>query len=328
MKTSSTQSEFDLIRRYFAEMTTSCEGVSLGIGDDAAVLSVPPGMELVVSMDTLVAGIHFFPTVDPSTLGHKALAVNLSDLAAMGAEPAWVTLAITLPEVDESWLEAFSKGFGDLARQYQIALVGGDTTRGPLSITVQAHGFVPSGWALRRDGARVGDEIYVTGTLGDAALYLASIIAADGQQSCVESLSRRLEMPQPRVEAGLTLRRLAGGSIDISDGLLADLGHMLEASDVGGSIALSRLPLSDEVNDWIHLSDDWSPVIAGGDDYELCFTAAPSEKAEIDRLSDKLDLQITCIGTIEEVPGLRVVKPDGDIWSGKDAGFDHFKGAG
>ncbi|MCU7844809.1 MAG: thiamine-phosphate kinase [Candidatus Thiodiazotropha sp. (ex Monitilora ramsayi)] len=323
---SAIQSEFDLIRRYFAGLTRSREDVSLGIGDDAALLNVPPGMELVVSIDTLVEGVHFFPDVSPAALGHKVLAVNLSDLAAMGAEPAWITLALTLPKVDESWLTQFSRGFEALAGRHGVALVGGDTTRGPLSITVQAHGWVPAGAALRRGGARDGDELYVTGTLGDAALYLASRNFNLSEQRLFDSLRERLERPQPRVEAGLALRGIASSAIDISDGLIADLGHILAASGMGATISLDRIPLSMEMAQWQRKSGDWQTVLAGGDDYELCFSADRSQGKEITRISEELDLPISCIGMIESQSGLRITQPDGKLWSAPDRGFDHFSG--
>ena len=325
---STTQSEFDLIRHYFAGLTRSRDDVSLGIGDDAALLNVPPGMELAVSIDTLVAGVHFFSDVSPAALGHKVLAVNLSDLAAMGAEPAWTTLALTLPKVDESWLTEFSRGFEALAGRYGAALVGGDTTRGPLSITVQAHGWVPAGSALRRSGAREGNDIYVTGTLGDAALYLASKSLNLSEQGQFAPLRESLERPQPRVEAGLALRGIASSAIDISDGLIADLGHILAASVMGASISLDRMPLSKEMAQWQHKKKDWSTVLAGGDDYELCFTADKSKRKEITRISKELNLPISCIGTIESQPGLRITQPDGKLWSGPDKGFDHFSEEG
>jgi len=323
MKQPSPLSEFDLISRYFANLTASRGDVLLGIGDDAALLEVPPGMALAVSIDTLVAGVHFFADVSPESLGHKSLAVNLSDLAAMGAEPVWATLALTLPEANPSWLEAFVRGFSRLAAIHGVALVGGDTTRGPLSITVQIHGFVPVGQALRRSGARVGDRIYVTGSLGEAALALKRLQAGAGEGLSVE-LRQRLEMPQPRIEAGLSLRSLANSAIDLSDGLQADLGHILAASGVGARIRLQQLPLCSTVMDWIAKTGEWDQVLAGGDDYELCFTAAADRHDEIQQLSQKLNLAMSHIGEVESMPGLRVIKPDGQPWLATKRGFDHF----
>lgn len=304
-------------------LTAAREDVLLGIGDDAALLEVPAGKALAVSVDTLVAGVHFFADVSPESLGHKALAVNLSDLAAMGAEPAWATLALTLPEVNQPWLEDFVRGFARLAAAHGVALVGGDTTRGPLSITVQVHGLVPAGQALRRGGARVGDRIYVTGSLGEAALALKQLMAGAGETLSME-LRQRLELPQPRVAAGLALRGLAHSAIDLSDGLLADLGHLLSASGVGAGIALQALPLAPVVTDWIAAGGEWDVALAGGDDYELCFTVAADQDDEIQRLSHKLNLAMSCIGMVEEAPGLRVIKPDGQPWHSTVAGFDHF----
>jgi thiamine-monophosphate kinase len=325
MTTQSTKSEFDLIHEYFTGLTHSRSDVTLGIGDDGALLRVPDKMELVVSIDTLVAGVHFFADVSPQALGHKALAVNLSDLAAMGAEPAWVTLALTLPEVDNAWLKGFAQGFAALAQEYNVALVGGDTTRGPLAVSVQAHGWVPEGRALRRDGARAGDDIYVTGYLGDAALCLLSS-QNPSAKSLFETLRYRLERPQPRIEAGLALRGIATSAIDISDGLAADLGHILQASGLGASISLVELPLSEPLSQWLQAGEDWNVVVAGGDDYELCFTADPVHRADIDQLGQTLGLSISRIGNLERQPGLRIVQEDGELWQGPVTGFDHFAG--
>ncbi len=322
-------SEFDLIRRFFSRATPSRSDVLLGVGDDAALVEVPPETQLAISVDTLVSGVHFFPEVDPEALGHKALAVNLSDLAAMGAEPAWATLALTLPSADDAWLTAFVRGFADLAGRHGVELIGGDTTRGPLSVTVQVHGLVPVGRALRRSGARVGDHIYVTGHLGDAALCLRMLQSKQGGlPAAYQSMRVRLERPQPRVEAGLALRRIASSAIDLSDGLLADLGHVLEASGVGARVDLPQLPLSARFAEWLAVSGDWTPAIAGGDDYELCFTAAGDQSGEIEAIARELDLKITPIGRIEEEAGLRVWLGEERLWQGKGAGFDHFGGRG
>src|SRR5512134_634676 len=236
-------SEFDIIRRYF---TRPARHAVLGVGDDAAVLRPAPGNDLVVSTDMMVAGRHFLPGADPAGLGHKALAVNLSDMAAMGAAPRWATLALALPEADEPWLEAFARGFFELAERHGVELVGGDTTRGPLNLCVQILGEVPTGRALRRDGARPGDDIWVSGRLGDAALLLAHrrgelVLAPQQAAAC----RRALDLPEPRVALGLRLRGLAHACIDISDGLLADLGHVLERSRAGATVSLEAIPRSD-----------------------------------------------------------------------------------
>jgi thiamine-monophosphate kinase len=323
MSQRSALTEFDLIRRFFAHLTAARDDVRLGIGDDAALLDVAPGKTLVVSMDTLVSGVHFFPSVSPASLGHKSLAVNLSDLAAMGAEPAWATLSLTLPEVDDSWLEAFASGFGALATRYGIQLIGGDTTRGPLSITVQAHGLVPAESALRRGGARDGDQIYVTGCLGDAALFL-NALNTDSVTAGGEPLRQCLERPEPRVEAGVALRELATSAIDISDGLLADLGHILDASGVGATIELDKIPLSEQAATLHSRDEDWTPIVSGGDDYELCFSVPQSKQSDIARISERLHLKMTCIGVIEGRSGLRALLPDGSLWRAPSAGFSHF----
>ena len=315
--------EFGLIQRYFASVTSRRGDVALGVGDDCALLRIPAGQDLAVSIDTLVAGVHFFADVEPASLGHKALAVNLSDLAAIGAEPAWVTLALTLPQADDAWLAAFSDGFAVLARRYGVQLVGGDTTRGPLSITVEAHGLVPVGKALRRDGASAGDLVCVTGSLGDAGLALQRL--AGGDPSVVsEEIGERLLKPQPRIEAGLALRGLATAAIDISDGLSADLGHLLQASAVGASIELEKLPLSAAVRRAIVRDEQWALPLASGDDYELCFTIPAERAPELPAISEALRLAITPIGLVEAKPGLRCLRGDGSLWTHTTTGYDHF----
>lgn len=316
--------EFGLIRRYFKASALEREDVALGIGDDCALLRVPADTQLAVSIDSLVAGVHFLPDVDPETLGHKVLAVNLSDLAAMGAEPAWVTLALTLPEANLEWLEAFSRGFSALAKRHAVQLVGGDTTRGPLSITIQAHGFLPLGEGLLRSGARVGDLVCVTGTLGDAGLALKLSQHGDLETAGSNELRARLEKPEPRLEAGLALRGVASAAIDISDGLLADLGHLLDASGVGATIMLDQLPLSDAVSSALVHDRDWSIPLASGDDYELCFTLPPSLLGQVQAIGRHLQLPICVIGQIEAMPGLRCVRENATLWKPSATGFNHF----
>lgn len=316
--------EFELIRTYFARQPVARRDVVLGIGDDAAVLQPAPGQQLVVTTDLLVAGVHFLPDVDPASLGHKALAVNLSDLAAMGAEPAWFLLNIALPSVDEKWLAGFCDGLFALARQYNVQLVGGDTSRGPLTIAIEAHGFVPAGQALTRSGARPGDRIFVTGTLGDAGLALRHRqgrlqLAAAELPACV----KRMDRPMPRIEAGLLLRAVAASAIDISDGLVADLGHILEQSNTGARIDLGRVPVSPAYR--AHLHDaGWDLALANGDDYELCFTVPPEKLTALEKIKSRFP-DITEIGIIESEPGLRIFDVAGKPYVSKITGHDHFR---
>jgi thiamine-monophosphate kinase len=316
-------SEFDLIRHFFSGMTSKRGDVVLGIGDDAALLRVPQGMDLVVSVDTLVAGVHFFPDVSALDLGHKVLAVNLSDLAAMGAEPAWATLALTLPSIDELWISEFCRGFSELASDHGLQLVGGDTTSGPLSITVQVQGLLPMGKGLTRSGAQVGDDIYVTATLGDAALAL-SCKREKHQQDDLAKLLERLERPTPRVEVGLALRDIASSAIDISDGLAADLGHILQASQVGAKVELDKIPLSPPVKARIQQSKDWSIAIAGGDDYELCFTLPPVHRDRVAAISQQTGVAVTRIGVIDAQTDLRFFLPDESLLIPEYVGYEHF----
>jgi thiamine-monophosphate kinase len=321
-------SEFDLIRRYF---THRARHAVLGVGDDAAIVTVRRGCELVISADMLVEGRHFFRAVDPRWLGHKALAVNLSDMAAMGATPRWATLALALPRADARWLAAFSRGFMTLARRHGVDLIGGDTTRGPLNICVQIMGEVRRGGALRRDGARAGDDIWISGTLGDAALALAAIQGRIALKPAeLARCARRLHEPQPRVALGLALRGIAHSAIDISDGLLADLGHILERSKVCAEIELAALPVSAVLARYIERVVACHAMLAGGDDYELCFTAPPTARARISRISRRVGIALTCIGSTRAmrrgVPRLIVRAPDGTALRPAGAGgHDHFR---
>ncbi|MFA7351147.1 MAG: thiamine-phosphate kinase [Methylotenera sp.] len=328
-------SEFDLIAQYFTRPTHQTK---LGVGDDAALISVSPGMELAVSADMLVAGTHFFNDADAYKLGWKSLAVNVSDMAAMGANPKWATLAIALPEVNTAWLAEFSRGFFACADAFNIDLIGGDTTRGPLTISVQIMGEVPIGQAIKRSNANVGDEIWVSGHCGDAALALAHMqgkltLPVDALASCAEAL----HTPQPRVALGLALRQIASSAIDISDGLLADLGHILERSNVGATLMLSRVPhsayLADKLAGAGHRNEGatnaydknvLNMLLAGGDDYELCFTAPTEKHAEISSLSEKLALPLSCIGRITTNTGLIVHGFNDETLDFKETGFDHF----
>lgn len=301
--------EFELIRRYFSSDTAARDDVSLGVGDDAALLRVPAGMELAVTTDTLLPGVHFPSHLDAAAVGHRALAANLSDLAAMGAEPAWLLLALTLPMVDEAWLEAFSGGFKALARKHGAALVGGNLARGPLNITITAQGLLPQGQALKRAGAKPGDRIYVTGHPGDAAAGLKLMLAGKGDvdDACVQ----RFTHPEPRIAAGVALRGLASACIDISDGLLGDLGHILETSGAGATILTARLPLSKRLLALHGREEAQKLALTGGDDYELCFTAPPTRQQELEKRIAATGCAVTCIGSVEPVPGLRCLEASG-----------------
>jgi thiamine-monophosphate kinase len=321
-------SEFDLIARYFSRSPVTRADVVLGVGDDCALLEVPAGRQLAVSIDTLVEGTHFARDADPHALGHKALAVNLSDLAAMGAEPAWATLALTLPAADEDWVAAFAAGFLELATQYEVQLVGGDTTRGPRSVTVQVHGFVEPGRALRRDSARPGDLVYVTGTLGDAGLALLAQQGLFVGLGTVAGLRGRLDRPTPRLAEGRALVGVASAAIDVSDGLAADLGHVCTASGVGATLYLDRLPCSAAVRTYVAETCDWSVPVAAGDDYELCVTVPADRQAEVEALAAGLSAGLHWVGVIERTPGVRLVLPDGSMLDHAPRGYDHFAGNG
>ncbi|HET8692850.1 MAG TPA: thiamine-phosphate kinase [Steroidobacteraceae bacterium] len=316
--------EFELIARHFARGGASRPDVRLGVGDDGALLAVPAGQELVLALDTLVEGAHFPKGFDARFVGHRALAVNLSDLAAMGAEPAWALLGITLPSADEPWLSGFSAGFDALARRHGVALVGGDTTRGPLTVTVTVGGTVPAGQALRRDGARVGDDVWISGTPGDAAAGLAILsgrLPAQGRAR--EALLARFQLPQARVALGAALRGLATACIDVSDGLAGDLAKLCAASGVGADLESRELPLSAGLCSVAMREARLSFALGGGDDYELLFTADPSERARLQALDAGVVLKR--IGTVSAEPGVRV---DGAP-PARDAGhgFDHFAAA-
>jgi thiamine-monophosphate kinase len=313
--------EFALIDRIRARLPQPRADVLLGIGDDAALLRVPAGMALAVATDTLNAGVHFAHDAAPAAIGWKSLAVNLSDLAAMGATPAWCTLSLSLPQADAAWLDGFLDGFLALAREHDVALVGGDTTRGPLSICVTVHGLVDPARALRRDGARVGDEVWVTGTLGDAALALAQLQAGGAADPL---LLARLERPTPRVACGHGLRGIAHACIDLSDGLLQDLGHVCRASGVAAEIVLDALPASRTL---LSLSTaetriGWQAI--GGDDYELCFTAPVPARDAIAALSTSSGVPATRIGRIVGGTGVRALHADGSEYLPPRGGYSHF----
>jgi len=320
-------SEFRLIKQYF---THAAPHTLLGVGDDAALVRPARGQVLAVAADMLVGGRHFFMDADPESVGHKALAVNLSDMAAMGARPRWATLGVALPGADAGWVAAMSRGFMRLARRHGVDLIGGDTTRGPLNLCVQIIGEVPAGRALRRDGARPGDDVWVSGTLGDAALA----VAARGGKIRLKPaerrlLQRRLDWPQPRVALGLALRGVARSAIDVSDGLVADLGHICEGSRVAAVVARDRLPLSPLLRRLLERRAALAAVLGGGDDYELCFTAAPARRAAVERAAARARTRVTRIGHMIRAPGdacsVVVVDGEGLPLAVARTGFDHFR---
>jgi len=317
--------EFSLIDRIRQRTAQSRDDVRLGIGDDAALLAVPSGQELAVAIDTMVEGVHFPRDTPAADIGWKALAVNLSDLAAMGATPAWALLALTLPRADEALIDGFADGFAQLAQTYRLALVGGDTTRGALTISVAVHGFVPPGKALTRAGAQVGDAVLVTGTLGDAASGLQLLQQRRRGDAQSNYLIERLNRPTPRVAAGLALRERASACIDVSDGLLADLGHICATSGVGAEIEAALLPRSSALLD---LFDDVSSrgfALSGGDDYELCFTVPPQRVASVQADLARLGCGATRVGRIVEGEGVKVRDANGQWLESAHQGWDHFR---
>lgn len=315
-----TVGEFDLIARIRARCA-SRDDVALGIGDDAALLQPPADLQLAVAMDTLNAGVHFPHETSPADIGWKALAVNLSDLAAMGATPAWCTLSLSLPQGDGAWIDAFLDGFLELADAHRVALVGGDTTRGPLSVCVTAHGFVEAGSALLRSGARAGDDIWVSGTLGDAAGALAQLQAGNA----VDPLLRaRLDRPAPRVALGRALRGIANACIDVSDGLLADLGHLCDASGVGAGIELASLPASASMRSGFDVETRRALQATGGDDYELCFTAPEAKRSDVGHAAREAGVEVARIGRVVAGAGVVARGENGEPWAPPRKGYAHF----
>jgi thiamine-monophosphate kinase len=319
--------EFDLIRRFFVrgESPRRESGVILGIGDDAALLDPPEGADLVAAVDTIVAGRHFPEGADARSIGHRALAVNLSDIAAMGATPLWATLALTLPSVNADWLAGFAAGFLDLADAYGVALVGGDTTRGPLTVSVQILGHVPHGAALRRSGAQAGDLLAVSGTLGDAAAGLATLRASspNARSRDADALIRRFEYAEPRVQLGLSARGIASAAMDLSDGLVGDLPKLAQASALAACVSVEQLPLSAAMRATASAKQALDWALAGGDDYELLF-AVPAERfAELKAAADRLNLLLTTIGELRVGAGVTWLRNGKEFVPGV-SGFDHF----
>jgi len=314
--------EFDLIAKYF---TRSVKRAALGVGDDCALFATSPGMQLAVSSDMLVEGRHFLSTVAPERLGHKALAVNLSDLAACGARPVAFTLALAMPGVDERFLEGFARGLLALADEHDCELIGGDTTRGPLNLCITVFGELPAGQALLRSGARAGDELYVSGTLGDARAALEVFrggLSVD--RAAFETLRLAMEQPQPRVALGQALRGIATSAIDVSDGLLGDLGHVLRRSQVGATLEVDALPRS-AVLGTLSAALQREFTLAGGDDYELVFSAPPGLAAEVHAAASSAGVNVTRIGRLDAEPGLRLVDAHGAALANRFGSFDHFK---
>lgn len=317
-------SEFNLINQYFRLLTTNRDDVPLGIGDDCAILTVPEGKQLATSTDTLISGVHFPENTLPQDIAFKALAVNLSDLAAMGAQPSWVSLALTLPDQNDKWLAEFSDGFAQLAHQYDVQLIGGDMTKGHLSITIQIYGFVEPGAFLRRDQACEGDLIYVSGNLGDAGLGLQCVLnqleLTDSLKICVQRLNR----PTPRIKLGQAIANLSRCAIDISDGLAADLQHILNESECAAVINLNDIPLSSALKNYYGEDVDWQQVLTSGDDYELCFTVSATSQSKISALASELNLDLSCIGYIKEGRGLEFVDANGEAVMFESSGYNHF----
>ncbi|AXD30082.1 thiamine-phosphate kinase [Salmonella enterica subsp. houtenae] len=318
--------EFSLIARYFDRVRSSRLDVETGIGDDCALLNIPEKQTLAISTDTLVAGNHFLPDIDPADLAYKALAVNLSDLAAMGADPAWLTLALTLPEVDEPWLEAFSDSLFELLNYYDMQLIGGDTTRGPLSMTLGIHGYIPAGRALKRSGAKPGDWIYITGTPGDSAAGLAvlqnRLLVAE--ETDARYFIKRHLRPTPRILHGQALRDIASAAIDLSDGLISDLGHIVKASGCGARVDVDALPKSDAMMRHVDAGQAQRWALSGGEDYELCFTVPELNRGALDVAIGQLGVPFTCVGQMSaDVEGLNFVR-DGMPVTFDWKGYDHF----
>ena len=316
--------EFDLIRSYFTEQVVKRKDVILGIGDDCALLAPAEHQHIAITTDTLVSGVHFPENTAPRAIGHKAVAVNLSDLSAMGAEPTWLSLALTLPGVDEQWVAEFCAGVFELCEFYNVQLVGGDTTQGPLSITITAQGLIPVGKSIKRSTAKAGDWLYVTGELGDAALALLHIQG----KACVDDefkndVFKQLDYPKPRVLTGQALRDYATSAIDISDGLIADLGHICSASKVGANINLEALPISSVMNETVGKDKGIEIALTGGDDYELLFTVSEDNKVGMATTLANIGISVTCIGQLNASEVITTTL-DGKLVDIQSKGYEHF----
>ncbi|WP_409500279.1 thiamine-phosphate kinase [Mannheimia glucosida] len=323
--------EFDIIERYFnASQRPPRKDVLLSIGDDCALTSLKPNQQLAITTDTLVCGTHFLPTISPADLAYKSVATNLSDLAAMGAEPAWISLALTLPEINHDWLAEFSEHFFEILDHYNVDLIGGDTTCGPLSLTITAQGIVPQDRGLFRHNAKVGDWIYVSGTLGDSAGGLQLLLNQQSEQVNWNKeqsyLIQRHLRPTPRVLLGLTIASIANAAIDISDGLLSDLSHILKRSDCGAVLNLENFPLSDALLSCYSRTEAEYFALNGGEDYELCFTVPNDNKAKLDKALANIGVTYTCIGQIRSAKeGLTLLRHNQPVTLPSQRGYDHFK---
>lgn len=317
--------EFDLIDRLARHVAPAGRGVEIGIGDDAAVLALARGEVLVAATDTLNEGVHFTADADPVGIGHKLLAVNLSDLAAMGAEPRWALMNLTLPAEDSAWVDAFAEGFFRLAKVFGVQLVGGDTCAGPRSLSLTLLGVQSPGTALTRSGARAGDRIFISGSLGDAALAWRQRQA--GTATLPDSLARALDQPEPRVALGAALRGLATACIDLSDGLFADLGHLAHASGLGAQLAISQLPASSRLRE-VETPERWDLQLCGGDDYELCFTVPPAKTPSVLELGRALSITLTDVGVMTDSGAVACLGPDGEAYEPARQPWNHFAMAG
>ena len=319
-------SEFDVIKKYFT-FPSARDDVILAGGDDCASVIVAEGHELVITTDTLVSGVHFPERTSARDIAYKSLMVNLSDLASMGAAPAWITLAITLPEIDEGWLQSFSQQLSALLSEHNVALIGGDTTRGPLSITIQAMGLVPKGEKLLRSQAETGDKIFVTGYIGDAALGLRAVLDGNDEEVLAACI-KRLNCPDVRVAFAQDLIGLSRCAIDISDGLVADIGHIMEQSGRGVKIWLDKVPVSLSARDYFSNTNDgsidWSLLLTGGDDYELCFTVEQGREDEVYSLAEKHGLLVSCIGIVTDDHGMSILDENNETVELEGAGYQHF----
>ena len=321
--------EFSIIERFCKNLGASHSETRLAVGDDAAVIAIPEGMELAISADTMVEGVHFFTDTDPALLAHKILAVNLSDMAAMGAEPKWATLALTLPELNEQWIKRFSDSLNNFARAYGVQIIGGDTTQGPLNLCINIMGLLPKGKSLTRAKAKVGDDLYVSNHLGDAALALNCLdqgLQFTGMD--LKRLRKSLDTPIPQVDLGQNLLDVASACLDISDGLITDLGHIAKQSRVSFEIDIEQLPLSDQYHQYVSDGGNVDLALSGGDDYQLAFTASPNSHEQINVLSETLDTRLSRIGrVVDENDNAVSLFADGRPYTLKNkSGYEHFNG--